>query len=179
MKKTLIISTMVLAIVTSIVAGTLAVYTKTLDFDGQVTAKTFDIRETANETIDIKLAPSEVDSWNFTLTNTTDAGLITEVDMSTDIAVTMPAEFADVSIKLYTVAQDGTKTLVNVTSTTGNTTLYSNADFSKAGVSTTVNYELEFTWNNNTANNAAHTDLGLESVTKPVSVSITGTQVIA
>lgn len=179
MKKTLIISTLVLAIATSIVAGTLAIYNKTLDFGGNVTAKTFDIRETQNETLDIKLAPSESDSWNFTLTNTDNNGNATEVDMETSVVVSLPAEFADVSVELFVVNADGSKTSAGAGVVNGSTTTFANPSFSEAGVATSVDYEMVFTWNNVEENTEAHTALGLESVTKAVSVTVTGTQVVA
>ncbi len=86
MKKQLIMSVLILTIVTSMVAGTFATYTKTLSpITGSVAAKSFYIG--TNETFfpDIELAPSEKTEWNFEVVNFNEAGTVNAVD--TDMTV--------------------------------------------------------------------------------------------
>jgi len=91
MKKTLTILLLVLAITTSLIAGTMAYYTVTLDnlVQGEVTAKDFlmlvkgDPDESITEHLkleDLLIAPGETVAWNFTVQNYGDQR-ITETDL--------------------------------------------------------------------------------------------------
>lgn len=173
MKKTLLVSILILVLVVSMVAGTMATYTRSLDYSGDVTAKAFDIRETTNTDIDIKLAPSETQSWAFTLTNTLDDGTATEVDMDVATSITLPAEFAAVEVKLYSIGEDGSRTEVAAVKN-GNTLTFQQDDWSQANVAKTQAYEADFTWQG--SSDDADTAMGLAQTTGVVTATITGTQ---
>lgn len=73
MKKKLLLIVLALAILTSLTAGTLAVYTRTvMDKDADVVAKRFACSTTATKQIDnatINLAPTEYMEYEFTIAN--------------------------------------------------------------------------------------------------------------
>ena len=91
MKKTLLIVALVLAITTSIIAGTMAYYTITLDelVKGDVVAKEFILEGEVTKTHEgaVKLAPGESQEWTFNISNYDD-NFVTETDMDVTIDVT-------------------------------------------------------------------------------------------
>jgi hypothetical protein len=89
MKKTLLIVALVLAITTSIIAGTMAYYTITLDdlVKGDVVAKEFILEHDGDKFQEnIKIAPGESRVWTFEIKNFKD-DVITETDMDVTIDV--------------------------------------------------------------------------------------------
>lgn len=87
MKKAILILCLSMAIIASIVSGTLAVYNKTLDpLEVNVGARAFYIGSTASANIDTSIAPSEKAYHEFYVTNTKNS-LTTEVDMDLTIVV--------------------------------------------------------------------------------------------
>lgn len=92
-KRILFLSFLVLTIVTSIIAGTMATYTKTLEsLKGSVAVKQFYVGSTETVFPKIKLAPTESTVWNFSIINYQN-NFPTEVDMDLDITVNLgPAE---------------------------------------------------------------------------------------
>ena len=97
MKKTLLIVALVLAITTSIIAGTMAYYTITLDelVKGEVVAKEFILEHDGEKFQEnIKIAPGESQEWTFKIKNFKD-NVITETDMDVKIDVELQ-DLADV-----------------------------------------------------------------------------------
>ncbi len=156
MKKLLLTVALVLAVVTSLVAGTMAAYTQTLDTtSGTATAKTFQLTNTKSTNFDqnLKVAPGGTYAYTVTIRN----------DGEVDSTITMGATLVDASGKaikglvverisgvsglLGTVAADGKS--VSLT-TVGNTT----AGVLKAGESATVTFNLKWPYVNDATNNA-------------------------
>jgi len=102
MKKTLLIVALVLAITTSIIAGTMAYYTITLDelVEGEVVAKEF-ILEHGDNTFDedMRIAPGESQKWTFNIKNF-EGDDVTETDMDVTIDVTTPDTNAPLEISV-------------------------------------------------------------------------------
>lgn len=171
MKKTLLMGAMALAIVTSMVAGTLAVYSKNFNFEGNVSAKKFYVdasSEVANP--DITIAPNETASWEFEVTNT-DGTIVSAVDMSTNITVTLPNGFKDINATL----KDAEGNVLGTGVANNNGTININgADFT-AATPKTDKYTLEFHWNGS-ADNANDTALGEAGTSSGFTVTVTGTQ---
>ena len=90
MKKTLLIVALVLAITTSIIAGTMAYYTITLDelVKGDVVAKEFILKPGETNTFEtgVKIAPGEAVKWDFSVKNF-DGNAISETGMDLDVTV--------------------------------------------------------------------------------------------
>ncbi|MEG0512876.1 MAG: hypothetical protein RR653_09180, partial [Clostridia bacterium] len=83
-KKTLLMTLLVLAIVTALSAGTLAVYTSTVDVTtDDITAKTFFINAKKNEVKQFvaKMAPGERISYAFDVSNA-EGGAVSEVPLT-------------------------------------------------------------------------------------------------
>jgi hypothetical protein len=84
MKKALFILALVLTMVSSLVAGTLAMYTTTIDnlASGSVTAKEFIFTSAGTDSFrqGIKIAPSETVQWHFKVKNYED-NIVTETDL--------------------------------------------------------------------------------------------------
>lgn len=164
MKKTLLIVALVLAITTSIIAGTMAYYTITLDelVKGEVVAKEFILEgeNTSTHEAKVKIAPGESQKWTFDIKNHKD-GAVTETDMDVTIDVTTPNTNAPLTIK---VELDGSE----ITSGMKIDQLFeANIDATK-----TFTVTVEWPWETKDVNDTvfAGKDLGT------LSVSVTGTQ---
>ncbi|NMB42057.1 MAG: hypothetical protein GX996_08990 [Firmicutes bacterium] len=90
MKRTLVIMFLVLAISTSIIAGTMAMYVVEIDdlAEGSVVAKEFVLKpgETNTFAEDVEIAPGESVDWEFSVKNY-EGGVVSETAMDLDIAV--------------------------------------------------------------------------------------------
>jgi len=73
MKKTLITLALVLLLATSVIAGTLAMYTTSIDnlSEGSVVAKEFILTKGGTDTFaqNVKLSPGESEEWKFSIKN--------------------------------------------------------------------------------------------------------------
>lgn len=90
MKKTLILVALILVVSTSILAGTLAMYTTNIDnlAQGNVVAKEFILTEGGTDTFltNVKIAPSETVNWQFSVKNY-NGSIISETAMGLDFDV--------------------------------------------------------------------------------------------
>ena len=125
MKKTLTILLLVLAITTSLIAGTMAYYTVTLDnlVQGEVVAKEFIfVEKEGQQTLSFsdKMAPGETVEWPFTVQNHKD-GLVTETDMYYRLTIVVGATDGKQAIaplavtvngQTVTLKDDGTGTFI-------------------------------------------------------------------
>jgi hypothetical protein len=125
MKKTLTLLLLVLAITTSLIAGTMAYYTVTLDnlVQGEVVAKEFIfVEKEGKQTLSFsdKIAPGETVEWPFTVQNHKD-GLVTETDMyyrltfvvgATDGKQAIAPLAVTVNGQTVTLKDDGTGTFI-------------------------------------------------------------------
>ncbi len=164
MKKTLLIVALVLAITTSIIAGTMAYYTITFDelVKGDVVAKEFILegKNTSTHQESVKIAPGESQEWTFDIKNFKNEDVVTETDMDVTIDVTTPNTNAPLKIS---VTLDGK----GISSGEKIDKLF------KANVPETKTFTVTVEWPWGTANDDiefAGQDLGT------LSVSVTGTQ---
>jgi hypothetical protein len=84
MKRALVVTVLLLMILTALNAGTLAVYTSTVDLAVlAVSAKRFalGVNQGSQSEFDLQIAPGELVSYNFDITNVNDEGKISEVPM--------------------------------------------------------------------------------------------------
>ena len=92
MKKVLMVLALVLTIVTSLAAGTMATYTKTLTpMEGSVGAKVFYIENSETTIANVRLAPTESTQWTFSVVNFKN-NVPTEVDMDLYITINLGAK---------------------------------------------------------------------------------------
>lgn len=117
-----------LTIATSMVAGTMAVYTHADTLAGttedMVSAKKFYINSTATDKINIKLAPGNEEFWDFQVTNHKD-NIVTEVPMDLKLKVDLKnaAALPDLVCTLYRVDGDKNVALASGTRAAGSTTI--------------------------------------------------------
>lgn len=180
MKKTLIMGALIVAIASSMVAGTLATYTKTLaPITGDVAAKQFYIGTNETYFPNIKLAPSEKTEWTFDVVNfkADDTNVVTEVD-------------TDMSVSLNVTAKDGKQAIdgLNVSifdkdNTLLGTTIVKNGQMSfniekafLANTKATQSFKLVADWKNPSAGDNVDTLNAENSNTTSIGVTVTGTQ---
>lgn len=178
-KKVIITAALILAIASSLVAGTLATYTKTLaPITGSASAKQFYIG--SNETFfpDIKLAPSEKTEWAFSVVNFNDSSnVVNEVD--TDMSVTL-----NVAAKAGKAAIDGLH--VSIYDSKNNqlgTTVIKNGQMTfnikkafPANTKTTQSYKLVAEWKNSYVGDNVDTQNAENNNSTTIGVTVTGTQ---
>ena len=120
MKRILVIVALVLVISTSLIAGTLSLYTMTIPAlaEGSVVAKEFVLLEGATNTFaeNVKIAPGEIVEWDFSVKNF-NGGIVSETAMDLDFTVELDADSEkDVIAPLEVTVKDedgvtvGTKT---------------------------------------------------------------------
>lgn len=181
MKKLLITGALILAIASSLVAGTLATYTKTLaPINGNVETKQFYIGTKETYFPDIKLAPSEKSEWTFNVVNyqDNDANVANEVDTDLNIAL-------DVNAKEGKAAIDGLN--VSIYDENNNqlgTTVIKNGHMSfnvekafLANTKATKKFKLVADWKNTSGDNVDTLNAENNNSTS-IGVTVTGTQCI-
>ena len=171
MKKTLLILALILTIATSLVAGTLATYTKTLEpMEGEVTAKQFYIGATETAFADVKLAPSEETSWDFSVINY-QGDTLTEVDMDLNIVVTVGGDIDGLNVALYEGDTQLAETVVK------NGTINVNIDkaFNK-NVKEQRDFSVKVLWKNGQVTDAIDTANADAFAKANIAVTVTGIQ---
>ena len=195
MKKTLFMGALALTIATSMVAGTMAVYTHADTLAGTtndtVSAKKFYINSTATDKINIKLAPGNEEFWDFHVTNY-QGDIVTEVPMDLKLKVDLKDAKAlpDLVCTLYRVDGDKAVALASGTRKDGSTAieLEKLGEFA-ANDKKDSTYKLGFYWMDTAgSNDALDTAIGSDNAIKDdgqtspgdklssISVTVTGTQ---
>ncbi len=174
MKKTFLIGILIVTIITSMVAGTLAVYSNTIQETGAADALRFYIGTSETKTTDLKLAPGASDEFTFNVTNVNPTdNAVTEVPMDLSITTTIPEGFGQIDVELA-----GVENAVKTVNEDGSVT-FTAINWCAASVEKTNRVELNYTWvdDNDSAmqynvgggNDSATADSGF-------TVTVTGTQ---
>lgn len=175
MKKVLVIVALVLVLSTSIIAGTLAMYTTSIDnlATGSVVAKEFVLLENGTDTFveNVKIAPSETVNWQFSVKNY-DGSVVSETAMALDFDVNVAAPDGKTMIDPLVVTvkdQDGNI----VGTTTGSGAIQYDSEFALDASGQQKTYSVSVNWPSDDA-----VDLGFAGANygAAVSVSVTGTQ---
>lgn len=172
-KKKLLLILLALAIVTSVTAGTLAVYTKTLEVGTDVVIKKFAMSvggEVDSGAASIKLAPKDKESYSFSVSNS-DIGGIAEVPLEFKVSI----DFSDAVSKMTGLTAKLTGNGIN-----GNVQIndgkYEFSFRTEAGKKVDNNYKLEIEWKD--ADNKAQTDEGTSVLsTTGLKISVNATQI--
>ena len=176
MKKALTIVALVLILSTSVIAGTLAMYTTTIDniAEGSVVAKEFILLESGTDTFtkNVKIAPAETMDWQFRVKNY-DGAAITETAMNLNFAVDVIAENGkSVIAPLEVTVKDANgDTVGTVVTSTGKIEFTDEFELSDNGQEKTYTVSVNWPSNNNDINYAG---AGFGTAVK---VSVTGTQI--
>lgn len=160
MKKTLFMCALGLTVATSMVAGTMAIYTHSDDIQGEIQtarAKHFYVGvNTIDATsVSLVLAPGQSADWDFSLTNVDENGTTSETD--TDVKISIDSStitnWDDFTIQLV----DGDKLVgTGVLNSKTNQIEINDVKF-EANKVFNKNYKLRFIWNDD-ANNGATLD---------------------
>ncbi|MGI6453663.1 MAG: sugar-binding protein [Syntrophomonadaceae bacterium] len=151
MKKAFIILVLVLAMCSSLLAGTMANYTISLDnfASGSVVGKEFIFLESGTDTFqdDIKIAPTETIIWQFAVKNY-DGNLVTETDLYYNLAFDVIATPGKSAIDpLIIKIKDGAGTVVGTVQGTGTLDVEGSFPLSETGQS--ASYTVEIYWPSN------------------------------
>lgn len=148
MKKIVIFTALLLTILSSILAGTLASYTVTLDnmASGSVVGKEFIFMEDGTDTFsdNIKIAPAEKVTWQFGVKNY-NGSTVTETDLHYDLTFEVGAAPGKTAIAPLTVTvKDKSGHVVNTVTGTG--TIHVAKDFPLAAEGQSDAYKVEIYW---------------------------------
>ncbi len=176
MKKATIIAILILAMMSSVLAGTLANYTITLDdvASGSVVGKEFIFLEDGTDTFQhgVKIAPTETVTWRFGVKNY-DGNVITETDMEYDLTFDVHATSGKSAIDpLIVTVKDEDGDVVD--SVTGVGLIHVSGSFPLSEDRQSDAYTVEIYWPSNDA-----VDIGYAggNYGTTVDVSAVGTQV--
>ena len=150
MKKSLRILLLLLMLITSMTAGTMAVYTSTIDVATlAISAKQFvlGVNQGGQDEFDLKIGPGETVNYHFNVTNKNTSGDVSEVDMDLLIDADFSAirsNLPDVGIQLMLVSGSSSITVATADST-GMLSYHSYSAFS-ASVAKNIEFSLAFIW---------------------------------
>lgn len=175
MKKTLAIAALVLVLSTSIIAGTLAMYTTSIDdlATGSVVAKEFILLENGTDsfTENVKIAPSETVDWQFSVKNY-DGVVVSETAMALDFNVNITAPNGKSMIApLVITIKDQNGNVVGTTTGSGSIDFSSEFALDASGQQKTYTASVNWPSNDAVDINFAGANFGAE-----VTVSVIGTQ---
>ena len=177
MKRALILTVLLLMILTSLNAGTLAVYTSTIDLAIlPVSAKRFalGVNQGSTSEFDLQIAPGDVVTYNFDVANTDSEGRVSEVDM--DLLV--EADFSSVydalpGMEVQLLLQAGSNRQQVAECDSAGRLSYSQSMAFSASNPAERQYSLSFNWKDS---EAARAVVMAGRVVLPLSVYIRGVQ---
>ena len=175
MKKVLVIIALVTVLTTSIIAGTLAMYTTSIDnlATGSVVAKEFVLLENGSDSFvqNVKIAPTETVNWQFSVKNY-DGAIVSETAMALDFDIQVAAADGKSMINPLVITvkdQDG-----NVVGTvTDSGTIAYNSEFTLDPSGQQKTYTVSVNW---PSNDAVDINYAGSNYGAAVTVSVTGTQ---
>jgi hypothetical protein len=153
MKRFLLTAALILAVVTSLTAGTLASYNQTLSINGEVTSKKFEISAAGGSEFNsgISVSPGTTQWYKFTVSNGSDVAvkLKAKASISTELAPVVNAVVYEDKTKVWatdaTVDLDSAKTstfYVKVSWPTDNSNAANARDNSYSNKSATLNVKV-------------------------------------
>jgi hypothetical protein len=175
MKKRLTIFSLVLVIAISVVAGTLAMYTTTIDAlaSGSVVAKEFVLTEAGSDTFaqNVKISPAETVTWQFGVQNYNGA-IVSETAMDLTFAIDVTAATGKAAIApLVVTVKDASNNIVGTQTGTGEISFTDSFPLSGTGQSKT--YTVQINWPSNNAVDINYAGSGFGTA---LAVTVTGTQ---
>ncbi len=177
MKRTVRVLILTLMLVTSLSAGTLAIYSSTIDLAPvAVAAKRFvlGVNQGAQTEFDLKIGPGELVSYQFDVTNENTDGNVSEVDMDLLVEAdfsAIRASLPDVEIRLM-LRQNGQDVQV-AQADAGGAISYRQASLFPASVATEKHFSLTFYWAGDTIPDALLTG---NRIALPLTLYVKGVQ---
>ncbi len=175
MKKILLTIALVLVVSTSLIAGTLAMYTTSIDnlAEGSVVAKEFVLTEGGTDSFvkDIKIAPGETVNWQFSVKNY-DSSVVSETAMALDFDINaQPTDGKSLVEPLTFTVKDSSGAVVGTATSSG---LISFSDeFALATDGQEKTYTVSVNWPSDNSVDINYAGAGYGT---SVAVAVTGTQ---
>lgn len=175
MKKVLAIIALVLVFSTSVIAGTLAMYTTTIDnvAEGSVVAKEFTLVDGGTDTFtkNLEIAPSDTTDWQFSVKNYKDS-VISDTAMDLDFAVdVLAADGKSVIAPLIVTVKDSQGNILGTVNSSGKIVFKDSFGLDAVGQEKTYTVTVNWPSDDNSDINYAGANYGTA-----VKVSVTGTQ---
>ena len=175
MKKVLTIIALVMIFSTSVIAGTLAMYTTTVDnvAQGSVDAKEFILVKGGTDTFteNVKIAPSETVNWQFSVKNY-DGSVISETGMDLNFAVDVTApDGKNVIAPLQVTVKNANGDTVGTVNSSGQIHFTDEFALSATGQEKTYTVSVNWPSDDSTDINYVGADYGTA-----IKVAVTGTQ---
>jgi len=175
MKKVLTIIALALIFSTSVIAGTLAMYTTTIDniAEGSVVAKEFTLVKGGTDTFteNVKIAPSETVDWQVSVKNY-DGSIISETAMDLNFAVDVMAENGkSVITPLVATVKNSDGDIVGTLNSSGK--IEFNDEFALSASGQEKTYTVSVNWPSDNTVDISYAGANYGTAVK---VSVTGTQ---
>ncbi|AET67703.1 hypothetical protein Desor_2095 [Desulfosporosinus orientis DSM 765] len=175
MKKILMIIALALVLSTSVIAGTLAMYTTTIDnvAQGNVVAKEFVLLKGGTDTFteNVKIAPAETVDWKFSVKNY-DGDIVSETGMDLNFDVDVMAENGkSVIAPLEVTVKNSDGDVVGSVTSSGK--IQFNDEFALSTSGQEKVYTVSVKWPGNSDNDLLYAGADYGTAVK---VSVTGTQ---
>lgn len=178
-KKPLLFALLALAIVTSLTAGTLAVYTKSVNLSGDVKVMkfAFDAQGGSGTKVDaVKLAPTQSQTTGFYVSNSEDEKTFAEVDLNYTITVDIRDTAKTMTGLKAELLLDGSKTPLTVVGDGSGQLFTYSGTLAKDSVEIDK-YQVKLTWedagNAVNVNGKTQSDVGSAAVTNSSGLKIT------
>lgn len=175
MRKLLLSFALLMVLTTSVIAGTLAMYTTKVDnlAEGSVVAKEFVLLEGGTDTFmhNVKIAPSETVNWQFSVKNF-DGAIVSETAMDLSFTVdVMAAAGKNVIEPLTVTVKDSDGAVVGTATASGKIVFADEFALQAAGQEKT--YTVSVNW---PSNDAVDIDYAGADYGTALKVAVTGTQ---
>lgn len=176
MKKILLTAAMILTVTTSLIAGTLAMYTTKIDniATGSVVAKEFVLTEGSTDTFiqNVKIAPSETNTYKFSVKNY-NGSIVSETAMNLSFNVAVQGTADKNTIAPLTVSVQDASGKQLGTTVTGSGTIQFADNFELSATGQEKTHTVVVNWPSNDAVDSTYIGAGFGT---DVKVSVSGSQ---
>ena len=175
MRKAVRLLILFLMLVTSLTAGTLAVYTSRIDLAPvTISAKRFvlGVNQGGQDEFDLRIGPGELVSYQFDVTNSGSG--VSEVDMDLQIEADFSAIRASLpNVEIQLMLRTGSSNIQVATANSSGYLSYSSSSIFRANEAKVLNFSLTFFWNDGDVPGSL---LEGNAVVMPLTVYVKGVQ---
>ena len=177
MRKHLRFLVLFLMLITSMTAGTLAVYTSRIDLAPvPISAKRFvlDVNQGGQDEFDLRIGPGEMVSYQFAVTNETTGGAVSEVDMDLMISADLSSIIdaipgMDITLSMQTGSEYTTVASVGASGVLS----FSSYSIFRASQASEISFSLRFFWNDDALSSGM---IDADAIVLPLTIYVKGVQ---
>jgi len=177
MRKVVRLLILFLMLITSLTAGTLAVYTSRIDLAPvTISAKRFvlGVNQGGQDEFDLRIGPGELVSYQFDVTNQNSEGGVSEVDMDLQIEADFSAIRAGLpNVEIQLMLRTGSSNIQVASANSAGMLSYSNTSIFRASAAKVLNFSLNFYWSDGDVPSSL---LEGNAVVLPLTVYVKGVQ---